>query len=156
MPERVITKPPSAELKPNQTDQDSLPPYDVLDDILECLVEQDLSVEDIVQRGHSRNWWRGSGACSTARNTSAAKHRRASSCPGARSDGIAVTRSPTGWVPFDNAGDSGKVAGLWRMLCRASDGEEPLLQRESSSKAPVKRDVMQETPGLWMPRVVMQ
>ncbi|HEU4827518.1 MAG TPA: NAD+ synthase, partial [Dongiaceae bacterium] len=38
MPERVITKPPSAELKPNQTDQDSLPPYDVLDGILECLV----------------------------------------------------------------------------------------------------------------------
>src|SRR6185312_7183792 len=38
MPERVITKPPTAELKPNQTDQDTLPPYDVLDDILECLV----------------------------------------------------------------------------------------------------------------------
>jgi NH3-dependent NAD+ synthetase len=36
MPERVITKPPTAELKPNQTDQDSLPPYDVLDAILKA------------------------------------------------------------------------------------------------------------------------
>src|SRR5437868_13001218 len=40
MPERVITKPPTAELKPNQTDQDTLPPYDELDAILECLVEE--------------------------------------------------------------------------------------------------------------------
>jgi len=52
MPERVITKPPSAELKPNQTDQDSLPPYDVLDAILECLVEEEATVEEIVARGH--------------------------------------------------------------------------------------------------------
>ena len=52
MPERVITKPPSAELKPNQTDQDSLPPYDVLDGILECLVEQECSFEDTVAKGY--------------------------------------------------------------------------------------------------------
>jgi len=39
IPERVIEKPPSAELKPGQTDQDSLPPYEILDGILECLVE---------------------------------------------------------------------------------------------------------------------
>jgi NAD+ synthase len=52
MPERVITKPPSAELKPNQTDQDSLPPYAVLDDILECLIEHEMAVADIVARGH--------------------------------------------------------------------------------------------------------
>ncbi len=52
MPERVITKPPSAELKPNQTDQDSLPPYDVLDGILECLVEEELTVADIIARGY--------------------------------------------------------------------------------------------------------
>ncbi|HYM03750.1 MAG TPA: NAD+ synthase [Stellaceae bacterium] len=53
MPERVITKPPSAELKPNQTDQDSLPPYDVLDDILECLVEREMTVAEIMARGHT-------------------------------------------------------------------------------------------------------
>jgi NAD+ synthase len=52
MPERVITKPPSAELKPNQTDQDTLPPYDVLDDILECLIEHEMRVREIVARGH--------------------------------------------------------------------------------------------------------
>jgi len=52
MPERVITKPPSAELKPNQVDEDSLPPYKVLDDILECLVEHEMPVAEIVARGH--------------------------------------------------------------------------------------------------------
>jgi len=52
IPERIITKAPTAELKPNQTDQDTLPPYEILDDILECLVEQDLSMADIVARGH--------------------------------------------------------------------------------------------------------
>ena len=52
IPERVITKPPSAELKPDQTDQDTLPPYDVLDPILECLIEHDLSLGDIAARGH--------------------------------------------------------------------------------------------------------
>ncbi|HXZ02175.1 MAG TPA: NAD+ synthase [Stellaceae bacterium] len=52
IPERVITKPPSAELKPGQTDQDTLPPYEVLDGILECLIEQEMPVADIVARGH--------------------------------------------------------------------------------------------------------
>jgi len=54
IPERILTKAPTAELKPNQTDQDTLPPYDVLDDILECLVEHDLGVAEIVARGHDR------------------------------------------------------------------------------------------------------
>ncbi|NNG03422.1 MAG: NAD+ synthase [Inquilinus sp.] len=53
MPERVITKPPSAELKPDQTDQDTLPPYDALDDILQCLVEHERGMEEIVARGHT-------------------------------------------------------------------------------------------------------
>ena len=54
MPERVITKPPSAELKPNQTDQDSLPPYDELDGILEGLVEGEKSVDVLVDAGYDR------------------------------------------------------------------------------------------------------
>ncbi len=54
MPERVITKPPSAELRPNQTDQDSLPPYEVLDAILEGLVEGEKSVDALVAAGHDR------------------------------------------------------------------------------------------------------
>ncbi len=52
IPERIITKPPSAELKPDQTDQDTLPPYDELDDILRCLIEHDLGTGEIVARGH--------------------------------------------------------------------------------------------------------
>ncbi len=53
IPERIITRPPSAELRANQTDQDSLPPYDVLDAILEAYVEEDASPADIVARGYS-------------------------------------------------------------------------------------------------------
>ena len=53
MPGRVITKPPSAELKPDQTDQDTLPPYEELDAILECLVENEMPVSEIVARGHA-------------------------------------------------------------------------------------------------------
>ncbi len=62
MPERVITKPPSAELKPDQTDQDTLPPYEVLDDILNGLIEREEDVAAIVARGHDeatvRRVWR--------------------------------------------------------------------------------------------------
>ncbi|HPD83242.1 MAG: NAD+ synthase [Alphaproteobacteria bacterium] len=47
IPERIITKAPSAELKPGQTDQDTLPPYEVLDHILECLIEHDMPPHDI-------------------------------------------------------------------------------------------------------------
>jgi NAD+ synthase len=52
IPERIITKPPSAELRPDQKDEDSLPPYAVLDDILQCLVEKEMGVGEIVARGH--------------------------------------------------------------------------------------------------------
>ena len=51
IPESVLTKAPSAELKPGQLDQDSLPPYEVLDGILEAYVEEDRSVEEIVGMG---------------------------------------------------------------------------------------------------------
>ncbi len=54
IPKTIIDKAPSAELRPDQTDQDSLPPYPVLDDILECLVEKEMSVDDIVDKGHDR------------------------------------------------------------------------------------------------------
>jgi len=53
IPERIITRPPSAELRADQTDQDSLPPYDVLDAILEAYVEELLSPAEIVARGHA-------------------------------------------------------------------------------------------------------
>src|SRR5215218_31804 len=52
IPENIIAKAPTAELRENQKDQDSLPPYDVLDDILECLVEREMRVCEVVARGH--------------------------------------------------------------------------------------------------------
>jgi NAD+ synthase len=52
IPESIITKAPTAELRENQKDQDSLPPYEILDDILECLVEREMSLADIVARGY--------------------------------------------------------------------------------------------------------
>lgn len=53
IPESIIARPPTAELKPGQTDQDTLPPYDVLDDILRGLIEDDLDVPALEKRGHS-------------------------------------------------------------------------------------------------------
>jgi NAD+ synthase (glutamine-hydrolysing) len=53
IPERIITRTPSAELRPDQTDQDSLPPYEVLDAIIERYMENDQSIADIVTAGYS-------------------------------------------------------------------------------------------------------
>ena len=53
IPERIITRPPSAELKPDQTDQDSLPPYDTLDAIMSCYVEKNLTINEIVAQGYA-------------------------------------------------------------------------------------------------------
>jgi NAD+ synthase (glutamine-hydrolysing) len=54
IPERIITRPPSAELRPDQTDQDSLPPYEVLDAILALYMEEDRGVDEIVAAGFER------------------------------------------------------------------------------------------------------
>jgi NAD+ synthase (glutamine-hydrolysing) len=54
IPARVIERPPSAELRPDQKDTDSLPPYEVLDPILEAFIEDDLSVDQIAARGFDR------------------------------------------------------------------------------------------------------
>jgi NAD+ synthetase len=53
IPERIITRPPSAELKPGQTDQDSLPPYEVLDAIMQAYMERDESPRQIVAQGYA-------------------------------------------------------------------------------------------------------
>jgi NAD+ synthetase len=55
IPEHILTKPPSAELKPDQTDQDKLPPYDTLDDILRRYVEQDHTAHEISDAGFDRD-----------------------------------------------------------------------------------------------------
>jgi NAD+ synthase (glutamine-hydrolysing) len=51
IPKNTITKPPSAELRPNQTDQDSLPPYEVLDAILYHYIEEELGAAEIIRKG---------------------------------------------------------------------------------------------------------
>ena len=59
IPQNTIDKPPSAELRPNQKDSDSLPPYEILDEILALYVESDLGVSAIVERGFEPRWWHG-------------------------------------------------------------------------------------------------
>jgi NAD+ synthase (glutamine-hydrolysing) len=54
IPDRILTKPPSAELRPGQLDTDTLPPYDELDPIIELYVEDDLGIDEIVRAGHDR------------------------------------------------------------------------------------------------------
>jgi NAD+ synthetase len=54
IPVRVLSKPPSAELKPDQTDQDNLPPYDMLDDILTEYIENNRSIVDIIKKGYDQ------------------------------------------------------------------------------------------------------
>jgi NAD+ synthase len=55
IPENILTRPPSAELRENQTDQDSLPPYEVLDAVLERLVEREQPIAEIVAAGYDRD-----------------------------------------------------------------------------------------------------
>jgi NAD+ synthase (glutamine-hydrolysing) len=54
IPERVLTKAPSAELRPNQKDSDSLPVYEIIDPIMQAYIEENLTAEEIVERGFRR------------------------------------------------------------------------------------------------------
>ena len=55
IPQRVLVKPPSAELRPNQKDEDSLPPYPILDQILKAYIEDNISIEEIIEKGFDKN-----------------------------------------------------------------------------------------------------
>ena len=55
IPENTITKPPSAELRPDQTDQDSLPPYHILDAVIRMLTEENNTLEEMVEKGYDRD-----------------------------------------------------------------------------------------------------
>jgi len=79
IPERIITRAPSAELRPDQTDQDSLPPYEVLDGILEGLVEDDLPVREIVARGFDA-----ATVTRVARLLDRAEYKRRQAAPGVK------------------------------------------------------------------------
>jgi NAD+ synthetase len=77
IPRNTITKPPSAELKPDQRDQDTLPPYEILDPILELYVEQQLSITEIIARG-----WDEKTVRWVARRVDFNEYKRAQSVPG--------------------------------------------------------------------------
>ena len=77
IPEATIAKPPSAELRPDQRDQDTLPPYEILDPILELLIEDHLSVDEIVARGFDRETVRW-----VVKNVARNEYKRAQAVPG--------------------------------------------------------------------------
>ncbi|MBI1385219.1 MAG: NAD+ synthase [Rhizobiales bacterium] len=79
IPERIITRPPTAELRENQKDEDSLPPYEQLDDILRALVEEELSLADVVARGHAPEV-----VAKVARLLDLAEYKRRQAAPGVK------------------------------------------------------------------------
>ncbi|MDR3393950.1 MAG: NAD+ synthase [Parasulfuritortus sp.] len=79
IPERIITRPPSAELRPEQTDQDSLPPYEVLDGIMERYMEQDMAPRDIVAQGFDE-----AAVRQVVRLIDRSEYKRRQSAPGVR------------------------------------------------------------------------
>ena len=79
IPERTLTRPPTAELRPDQADQDTLPPYDALDAILEAYVEEDRSVAEMVAAGHDEATVR-----RVMRMVDAAEYKRRQSPPGVK------------------------------------------------------------------------
>lgn len=87
IPERVITRPPSAELRPDQTDQDSLPPYDVLDAILYGYIERDMSLDALVEQGFER-----ATVQHVIRLVDRNEHKRKQAAPGPRISGRAFSR----------------------------------------------------------------
>jgi NAD+ synthase len=87
IPENILTKAPTAELRENQTDQDSLPPYDVLDDILECLIEWEMGVERLKQRGHDE-----ATVMKIWTLLDRAEYKRRQACPGVKITGKAFGR----------------------------------------------------------------
>ena len=79
IPQNSIDKPPSAELKPEQTDQESLPPYDVLDGILQAYVEDNKELEEIVSMGFERSL-----VLDVIRKVDRAEFKRKQAAPGVR------------------------------------------------------------------------
>ena len=79
IPQRTIDKAPTAELRPNQKDEDSLPPYRLLDPILHAYVEEDLSLEEIVALGHDPAM-----AADVLRRVDWAEYKRRQAAPGPR------------------------------------------------------------------------
>lgn len=76
IPNRILLKPPSAELRPDQKDEDSLPPYSILDPIIKAYVEDNLSVDSMVSMGFDRNL-----VIDVVRRIDSAEYKRRQSAP---------------------------------------------------------------------------
>jgi NAD+ synthase len=106
IPESSISKAPTAELRPNQTDQDSLPPYDVLDAVLNGLIEEERSVDEIVRRGVPRDV-----VARIQRLLYAAEYKRRQAPPGVKITGKSFGRDRR--YPLTNAfREEGSAGGL--------------------------------------------
>jgi len=101
VPERVLTRPPSAELRPDQRDTDSLPPYEILDPILEAYVEQDIGVQGIVALGYDESLVR-----EVVRMVDANEYKRRQAPPGVRITARAFGKDRR--LPITNAFRPGK------------------------------------------------
>ncbi|MEY3020789.1 MAG: hypothetical protein RLZZ272_1773 [Actinomycetota bacterium] len=98
IPASTLTKPPSAELRPGQLDQDSLPPYEVLDDLVHGYVELDESIEELVARGHPHAL-----VLEVVTRIDRAEHKRRQAAPGPKVTPRAFGRERR--VPISNAWD---------------------------------------------------
>ncbi len=123
IPERIITKAPTAELRENQTDQDSLPPYEALDDMLKCLVEDELPLSAIVARGHEL-----AVVERIARLLNIAEYKRRQAAPGvkisARNFGRDRRYPITNRFREDPAGYKIDTASAPKMTTTAGDGSD--------------------------------
>jgi NAD+ synthase len=102
IPPRVTAKAPTAELRPNQKDEDSLPPYEVLDGILDCLIEKECALKEIVAEGYDRK---------TVERVAAlvykAEYKRRQSAPGVKVTGKSFGRDRR--YPITNGFKEGKL-----------------------------------------------
>jgi NAD+ synthase len=103
MPERVIAKPPTAELRPNQKDEDSLPPYETLDAILTHLVEEDIGIDAVAGRGFDR-----ATVARVWRMLTLAEYKRRQAPPGVKITRRTLSRERRYPITnrFDEAGES--------------------------------------------------
>ncbi len=123
IPERIITKAPTAELRENQKDQDSLPEYDALDDMLRCLVEDEMSLGAIIARGHDQ-----ATVERVARLLNIAEYKRRQAAPGvkisARNFGRDRRYPITNRFREDVAGYKVDPGSAPKMSAKAGDGME--------------------------------
>ena len=95
IPDNILTKAPTAELRPDQKDQDSLPPYDVLDGILKCLIEYDMGLDQIIEEGFDRET-----ILKVWKLLDRAEYKRRQACPGVKVTGKAFGRDRR--IPMTN------------------------------------------------------